>query len=566
VALRLALGSSRKRILRQLFTEAVLISLGGGAVGLLGSVALLRKLSTWQPITGTPVHIPVALDAKLYWFALGLALLSGLLFAMVPMRQVLRANPYEIVKAGGDGRSTRRVTVRDGLLVVQIAICAVLITASMVALRGLMRSLTGNFGFEPRNTMLAGVNLAMGGYSADKVPQMQRRMIDAINTIPGVEAVGLVNEFPPLVYTAGSRQPVFKQDTADLRPTNAVMTPLVYGVSPGYFEAAHTSLLAGRSFSWSDDGHAPPVAVVNREFAEKIFGSVTNAIGRSYKLQDGASVQVVGVAENGRYISLTEDQQPAMFMPFLRLPEASFYLIARSSRDPAQLAAAMRIKMREVDPALPVDTQTWTQLLETVMFPSRVATIALGVLGAMGAMLAVTGIFGMAAYSVSKRLRELGIRMALGAQRTQVLQAALARPVRLLAIGSAAGLGLGLLATRLLASIVYQATPGAGRRRCRHGVARPAGHVDSSAAGAVCRSTDSVAGRINILRHSRRLYGWWPFKRGLAKRNAEVSALLAPARKDSLGAVVKVLLALAGKVSLGALGKVLLALAGKPAP
>jgi ABC-type antimicrobial peptide transport system permease subunit len=158
-------------------------------------------------------------------------------------------------------------------------------------------------------------------------------------------------------------------------------------------------------------------------------------------------------------MSLTEDQEPAMFMPALRLPFASAYFIVRSHRDPEQLAVAMRAKMRELDSSLPVDTQTWPQLLQVVQFPSRVATMALGVLGGMGAMLAVTGIFGMAAYSVSKRLRELGIRMALGAQRRQVLQAALARPVKLLAIGSATGLGLGLLATRVLASIVYQATP-----------------------------------------------------------------------------------------------------------
>ena len=459
VALRLALGSSRKRILRQLFTEAVLISLAGGALGLLGSVALLRRLSTWQPIAGAPIHIPVALDAKLYWFALGLALLSGFLFGMVPVRQVLRADPYEIVKAGGDGRSTRRVTVRDGLLVVQIAICAVLVTSSMVAVRGLVRSLTGNFGFDPRNSMTAAVNLAMGGYSGDKVPQMQRRMIDAMKSIPGVEAVGMVNGYPPLVYGAGSRKGIFRNETADLRPANAALMPSAYDVSPGYFEAAGTTLLAGRDLTWNDDSKAPAVAVVNQEFAEKIFGSVANAIGRNYKLQDGTRVEVVGVVENGKYISLTEDQAGAMFMPFLRSPAASTYLIARSNRDPEQLAAAMRIKMHELDPGLPIDTQSWTTLLEVVLFPSRVATMALGVLGCIGAMLAVTGIFGMAAYSVSKRLRELGIRMALGAQRRQVLRAALARPVKLLAIGSAAGLLLGLLATRVLAYIVYQATP-----------------------------------------------------------------------------------------------------------
>jgi predicted permease len=459
IALRLALGSSRRRILRQLLTEAVLISLAGGTLGLLISEMLLRRMSTWHPIPGVPIHMPVAPDAKLYLVALVLALVSGFLFGIVPTRQVLRANPYEIVKAGSSARLGRRITVRDVLLVVQISICAVLVTSSLVAVRGLVRSLHSKFGFEPRNTMIAGVDLATAGYTVDKAPAMQRRMIDAMKTIPGVEGVGLVNGYPPLVYTAGTRASIFTDETSDLRPSNAAMMPFSYDVSPGYFEAAGTSMLAGRDFHWSDDKNAPAVAVINREFAGRIFGSVTNAIGRNFKLQDGTRVQVVGVAEDGKYMSLTEDQQPAMFLSFLRSPANGAYIVVRSHRDPQVLAAAMRNKIRELDPGLPVDTQTWNGLLEVVLFPSRVATMALGVMGMMGAVLSITGIFGMAAYSVSKRLRELGIRIALGARRGEVLQAALGRPLKLLAFGSAAGLVLGLLGTRMLAFIVFQATP-----------------------------------------------------------------------------------------------------------
>jgi len=459
VALRLALGSSRKRILRQLMTEAALISLAGATVGVLGSEMLLRRLSVWEPIAGAPLHLPVSPDPMLYWFALALALVSGFLFGIVPVRQVLRANPYEIVKAGSSARMGRRLTVRDVLLVVQIAICAVLVTSSMVAVRGLVRSLHSNFGFEPRNTMLASVNLAMGGYTGDKIPAMQRRMIDALQTIHGVDAVGLVNGYPPLVYTAGTKVSVFEQESTDLKPANAAIMPYRYDVSPGYFEAAGTSLLAGRSLAWSDDKNAPPVAVINRDFAEKLFGSATNAVGKIYRLQDGTQVQVAGVVENGKYQFLTENQQPAMFLPFLRLPFSSAYLIVRSKRDPQQIAGAMRSTIRELDAALPADTKSWSSLLETVLFPSRMATIALGVLGVMGAMLSITGIFGMAAYSVSKRMRELGIRIALGAKRKEVLQAALGRPLRLLAYGSVAGLLMGILATKVLAFIVYQATP-----------------------------------------------------------------------------------------------------------
>jgi predicted permease len=459
VALRLALGSSRERILRQLLTEAVLISLAGGALGLLGAVELLRQLSIWQPFPGAPIHLPLSPDAKLYLVALALALVSGFLFGIVPVRQVLRANPYEVVKAGSSGRVGRRVTARDVLLAVQIAICAVLVTSSIVAVRGLARSLSSNFGFEPRHTMLVNANLAMAGYSGDRVPEMQRRMIDAMKTIPGVEGAGLVNNYPPLVYAAGSRVNVFKEEASDLRPSNAAAMPYRYDISPGYFQAAGTALLAGRSFSWHDDKDAPSVAVVNREFAGKIFGSMTNAVGRYYKMQDGTRVQVVGIVEDGKYLSLTEDQQPAIFLPFLRSPSSQAYLVVRSRHDLQELAAAMRSKLRELDAGLPFDTQTWNTLLDVVLFPSRVATVSLGVLGVMGAMLSITGIFGMAAYAVSKRLKELGIRLALGAQRKEVLQAALGRAFKLLAFGSAAGLLLGILASRVLMAIVYQATP-----------------------------------------------------------------------------------------------------------
>jgi predicted permease len=459
VALRLALGSSRRRILRQLLTEAILISLAGGAAGVAASVVLLKKLSTWQPFASAPLHIPVSPDARIYVVALALAVASGLLFGLVPVRQVLKANPYEIVKTGAGARMGRRVTVRDVLLVLQIAICAVLVTSSMVALRGLVRSLHSNLGFEPRNTMTVSTNLTAAGYSGDGVTAIQRRMIDAMKTIPGVEQVGLVDNYPPLVDTAANRANVFKDETRDLTQRNIAAAPYKFAVSPGYFEAAGTSVLAGRRFLWSDDKKAPAVAVVNRTFAVKMMGSVTDAVGRFFRLQDGTHVQVVGVVEDGKYMSLTEDQQPAIFVSFLQSPQSLSFLIVRSRRDPQELAVAMRRNLRKLDAGLPVETETWTRLLDVVLFPSRVATMALGVLGAMGAMLSITGIFGMAAYSVSRRLKELGIRVALGARRSEVLKAALGRAVRLLAFGSAAGLILGLLATRVLASIVYQATP-----------------------------------------------------------------------------------------------------------
>ena len=458
VAMRLALGSSRGRILRQLLTEAMLISLAGSALGLMASVGLLRKLSVWQPFAGAPLHLPVGPDARLYVVAVALAVLSALLFGVVPVRQVLRANPYEIVKAGSSPRLGRRITTRDVLLVLQIAICAVLVTSSLVALRGLVRSIQTDFGFEPRKAMLLYANLGMAGYDGDRVLPMQKRLIDAMASVPGVEHVGLVNNYPPLVYTAAFRTNIYKDETRDLRNANAAMAPYKYEVSPGYFEAAGTHLLTGRGFAWRDDKDAPPVAITNAEFAQKMFGSVANALGRFFKRQNGVRLQIVGVVEDGKYLGLTDEHEPAMFLPTPQAPLNNGYLVVRSSRAPEELAAAMRNKARDVDSGLPVDIRTWNDMLGVVLFPARMATAALGVLGIMGAILSVTGIFGMAAYSVSKRLRELGIRMALGAKRTEVLKAALGRAVRLLTVGSAAGLVMGIMASRVLAFIVYQAT------------------------------------------------------------------------------------------------------------
>ncbi len=457
VALRIALGASRGRILRHLFTEAVMISLAGGAVGLWSAVLLLRGLSAWQPFPRYPIHALVTPDANVYGVALLLTLASGFVFGSVPVRQILRTNPYDVVKSGSTGKVGRRITGRDMLLVGQIAICAVLVTSSLVAVRGLVRSLHSNFGFEPQNAMLADTDLAMGGYTGEKLPAMQKRMLDALGAIPGVESVALTDWTP--LGVAQNDSPIFADKTTDLRPGNSAGTSYMLKISPDYFRAASTSLISGRTFTWHDDKNAPRVAVINQEFARKIFGSVTNAMGGYFKIPDGERIQVVGIAEDGKYERLTENPQLAMFLPALQRPASESWLMVRSNRNPEQLGAAMRSTLRGLDASLPLAISTWDKELDVAFFGPRIATKSLGVMGVMGAMLAVTGIFGMAAYSVSKRMRELGIRIALGAQRRGVLLAALGRAFKLLAWGSAAGLVLGILASRVLALVVYHATP-----------------------------------------------------------------------------------------------------------
>jgi predicted permease len=379
IAVRMALGSRRRYILRQLFTEAILVSLAGGVCGLAGAVVILRVLSTWQPISGIPINVPVNPDAKTYALAVLLALLSGFLFGLVPVRQVLRADPWQIIRSGSSGLGRlRRFTLRDALLGLQIAICAVLITASLVAVRGLARSLQSNYGFQPQDAMLAKTDLHMGGYDGDQRAQMQRHMLDAAAAIPGVTAAGYTDRLPFSI--GGGDSSVFADSTTDYRATNVIADAQQFDVSPDYFRAAGTAILTGRTF-------------------------------------------------------------------------------VRSQHSPQEVAGALQRSLRRLDPALPLEIKSWNSELDSALFAARVATVALGVLGLLGTMLAITGIFGMASYAVSKRLRELGIRIALGANRREVLIAALGRAFRLLAIGSAAGIILGVLATRVLSYIVFQATP-----------------------------------------------------------------------------------------------------------
>jgi predicted permease len=456
VALRLALGSSRKRVLRTLFTESVLISLIGGGAGIWAAVVLLRWLSDWQPFGNFPFHTPVSPDASVYGIALLLTLFSGFLFGAVPISQIVRTSPYEVVKAGPTARVGRMLSVREVLLVVQIAICAVLVTSSFVAVRGLARALHDKFGFDPEHSILVSADLHMAGYGGDRAPAMQRRILDAVEGIPGVDAVGLTDA---LLLNDSNVSDVFSENASDLSAAHAAATPFVYHISPAYLQAEGTSLLGGRSFTQHDDKASPRVAIVNSEFARKVLGTTRAALGRHFKMPDGTQVEVVGIAEDGKYSSLTEDPHSALFLPILQWPSNTAWIVVRSNRNQQQIGEEIRRALHHLDEGLPVQIEKRYDEMATVLFGPKMATVALGILGVMGAVLSITGIFGLAAYTVSRRMRELGIRVALGAKRTQVLEAAVGRAFKLLAVGSAAGLVLGLLATRVLALIVYQAAP-----------------------------------------------------------------------------------------------------------
>ena len=460
LAIRLSIGSSRWNILRGLLTEAVIVSLLGGIAGTLFAAGLLQALSRWQPFAEFPIHVTVLPDAKVYVIALLLSLGSGMLFGLLPARQIQRSDAAQVLKNGGNAVTNfRRFALRDVLLCVQIALCTLLVTASLVALRGMERSLHAPFGFQPEGVMLAATELNMAGYTEDQFLPVQKRILEAASRLPGVSAVGIMDRTLLGSDCCGSMG-VYREGTTEFLSSDSVFDGRNFSISPGYLEAAGTRLLSGRNFTWHDDGKSPRVALVNAAFGRMMFGTA-HAVGRRFLLHgDKDTIEIVGVVEDGKYQSLTEDAQPAMFFPLTQqLNDNETVLFVRSSLPPGEMAAALDHALSSVDRNIPFILHSWPDALDLALFPARAATAALGIMGLLAAMLAVTGIFGMAAYSVSRRMKELGIRVAMGAERVQLMRSALGRPLILLLSGSLAGLVLGVLASRLLAQVVYEATP-----------------------------------------------------------------------------------------------------------
>jgi len=453
LALRVALGSSRWRLVRQLLTEAVLVSLMGGAAGLVGARLLLGVLNRSQPFVGA---LTVSVDARVYLAGLALTLGSTLLFGVLPAWQTWQSSPLQMMKNGpADRMHLRRFALRDLLLGAQIAICTLLVTASLVAVRGMVRALHTPLGFQPQGAMLADIDLSQAEQTGDTALEKRKQIIEAARGVPGVTAAGTVSRTP---FTGGMHGiPIFRPGTTEFKLKNSVLAPYVFTISPGYLEAAGTRLLGGRDVSWHDTTKTPYVAIVNETFARKMWGE-TPAIGQHF-IVSGNLTEVVGVTEDGKYHDMQESPQPVVYVPLSQSEQSETVFVVRSRRAPNEMAAALARTLRGIAPNVPITVESWPDSLRDELFPARAATVALGVMGLLAAMLAVTGIFGMAAYSVSRRMKELGIRVALGARRTQVMSAAVGRPIVLLGVGSVVGLLSGIFASRLLGQIVYQANP-----------------------------------------------------------------------------------------------------------
>jgi predicted permease len=457
LALRMGLGASRWRLVRQLMTEGLVVSMLGGAGGLLTASLLLRTLDQWPSPYG---RVAVSVDARVWLAALAFALVSALLFGMMPARQVWQSRPLQAMKGSArEPASLHRLALRDLLLGAQIAICMLLVMASLVAVRGMARMRHPSLlGFEPQGAMVIGVEPSPGGSGRGDVPlETTKALIQAVRETPGVTAVGAADRLP--LAGGGLRGiPVYRPGTTELTLDNSATAPYVFTVSPGYLEAAGTRRLGGRDVSWQDTTTRSPVAIVNQTFARRMWGDAP-AIGQRFILRRDESIEVVGVVEDGKYHAIQEAPQPVVYLPWSQDGPDRLALVVRSPRTVNEMAAPLERTLEGLVPPAEISVRNWHDSLEGMLFPARAATVSLGVMGVFGALLAVTGIFGIAAYDVSRRMKELGIRVALGARPKEVLAAAVGRPIVLLGVGSLVGLLSGVFASRWLGRIVYRADP-----------------------------------------------------------------------------------------------------------
>jgi predicted permease len=330
-----------------------------------------------------------------------------------------------------------------------------LLTASLVSVQAMVRVLHTSLGFQPHGALLAEIDLRETEPGGDASLEKTEAMINALRNVSGVTAVGTLSK-PP--FTGGLRGiPVFRPGITEFTLNNSVLASLALTISPDFFEAAHTRLVAGRDFSWNDTNKAPRVAIVNETFARKMWGDAP-AIGQHFIFLEQLK-EVVGVVEDGKYLEIHESAQPMIYIPLSQNEQANTVFVVRSKRPAKEMVPAIEHALNTIEPNAPLTVQSWSNALAGPLFPARVATIALGFMGALASILAVTGIFGIAMYNVSRRMKELGIRVALGARARHVLNAALGRPIMLLGVGSLVGILVSSLSGRLLEQIVYEANP-----------------------------------------------------------------------------------------------------------
>ena len=453
IAVRLALGASRYRLVRQLLTESLLLAFAGGALGLLPAFWLVGLVTTFKVPLNVPLAIEVFIDYRVFIFTFLLSLATGVLFGLLPALQATKPDLVPSLKDEVSFGGHRRSLLKSSLIVAQVSLSLVLLVGGGLMMRALEKAQTINLGFDPHHAVEVSFDLRLQGYESGQGKEFQKRVLERVRGLPGVQSAGIADLVPVDLHF--SRASIFLEGQQLERPAN-VPTAMYNRVSPGYFQAMSTRLLQGRDFTEQDDEKAPRVAIINETFARRFFPG-EDPIGKRFSLgrPDAAKTLVIGVVQDGKYAGLNEDPKPFVSRPLWQSDVGATSVIARTEGDEQKLKAAVSREVQQLDSHLPMSGNTLVERMSLPLLPARIAASVLGAFGLLALALAAIGIYGVISYAVSTRTHEIGIRMALGAQRTDVLRLVLGQGLRLTLIGVAIGLSAALALTRLMKSLLF---------------------------------------------------------------------------------------------------------------
>ncbi|HXU09704.1 MAG TPA: FtsX-like permease family protein, partial [Blastocatellia bacterium] len=464
---RLAMGASRARLVRQLLTESVVLSLAGGTGGLLLALWTVDLLKSATPPSGMfSFTLDYKLDSRVLAFTFALSLATGVIFGLAPALQASRADLVPALKgeASVAGRGRRRFKLRNLLIVAQVALSLVLLIGAGLFLRSLNNAQSIDPGFDAAKILDADLNINLLRYTKPQGQQFYRQVIERVEALPGVESAALARVVP---MSGGGRTSSLLIEGRQ-GPDNASRSEgggqdeNTYSVNTNvvtmeYFSTMGIRLLAGRAFEAQDSEGASPVAIANEAFARRYFEN-EEMIGKrvSFRGARGPFTQIIGLVRDSKYRTLGENPRPTIYVPLAQNHETGMTLHVRTTGNPTSVAAAVRQEIQSLDRDLAVTSlQSLDDVLAGSLFAARMGAALLSIFGLLALLLAGVGLYGVMSYSVSRRTREIGIRMALGAEKGNVLRLVLKQGMSLVASGVAGGLIVAFAVTRLLTSFLY---------------------------------------------------------------------------------------------------------------
>jgi predicted permease len=462
IAVRLAIGAGRLRLLRLLLTESLVLALAGGVCGLAIGYAGIAALQRFSIPAEMPVRIPFRMDGRVLLASLVFSILSALFCGLAPALQSTRVDLVNGLKSGDVKEpGHRRLWGRNALVVAQVAMSLMLLAASFVMYRGFHQSLSEGLDFAKDakdHVLLARFDPRLVQYDEEKTRRFYEQLVERVREKPGVRSAALTQN-PPLGLELWDLV-TFVPENFEMPRDREVLTSWMDSVDGEYFETIGVPIVRGRGFRSSDDGGAPRVAIVNEHFARHYWPG-GNALGRRIRLggRAGEPVEIVGVAQNIHYGDTFGDETDFVYVPVAQHPVARLVLMVRSEGDPLQLLEPLQSVVRSLDPNMPMlRTMSYAELYRySVVVGPGIAIKLVGTLGAVALLLAIAGLYGLVAYNVSRRTREIGIRMAIGARPRDVLRLVMGKGLTLVAIGTAFGLAMGLAIERLMNSMLFRA-------------------------------------------------------------------------------------------------------------